>query len=343
MPVLRDSGDLGTPFGISVIALGAVGEFGPLLAISLFLSGRSPLVAAIVLAAVRASIAGIAIWFAAQRRRQAACIASITATLHTSGQFAVRLVIFVLLALVALSIVLDLDMLLGAFTAGVIFRLLLAGAPEARRRDRRVEARSRRLRIPRARLLHQHRRHLRPRRAGRRRAHARAAADRSSCCCSSCAASHRCSPHRPARAGATSVATALFGATGLPIIVAVTAIGVDRGRPRRPARRRRSSARACCRCCCSRSSRSPSGAPAVDRVGARDGRRRHARRGLSTRRRSAADQQAMAMLSDARSTSPPVAQRTEQVVSTHLVGSSNLSGGTSSVPIGPAVRVGAPR
>ena len=129
LPVLRDSGDLGTPFGISVIALGAVGEFGPLLAISLFLSGRSPLVAAIVLL-LFALIAGIAIWFAArgvgERMHRA-----ITATLHTSGQFAVRLVLFVLLALVALSIVLDLDMLLGAFTAGVIFRLLMAGAPKA--------------------------------------------------------------------------------------------------------------------------------------------------------------------------------------------------------------------
>ncbi|GAA1773625.1 cation:proton antiporter [Agromyces lapidis] len=128
MPVLRDSGDLTTPFGISVLALGAVGEFGPLLAISLFLSGRSPLVAAIVLLGF-AVVAGIAIWLAAKgvgKRMHRV----ITATLHTSGQFAVRLVIFVLLALVALSIVLDLDMLLGAFTAGVLYRLLLVGAPK---------------------------------------------------------------------------------------------------------------------------------------------------------------------------------------------------------------------
>jgi Kef-type K+ transport system membrane component KefB len=36
----------------------------------------------------------------------------------------------VLVALVALSVVFDLDMLLGAFTAGVLYRLLLSGAPE---------------------------------------------------------------------------------------------------------------------------------------------------------------------------------------------------------------------
>jgi Kef-type K+ transport system membrane component KefB len=128
MPVLRDSGDLRTPFGVAVIALGAVGEFGPLLAISLFLSGRSPLVAALVLLAF-ALVAGAAIWFAARgagRRLHRI----ITATLHTSGQFGVRLVVLVLVALVALSVVLDLDVLLGAFTAGILYRLLLSGAPE---------------------------------------------------------------------------------------------------------------------------------------------------------------------------------------------------------------------
>ena len=127
MPVLRDSGDLKTPFGVAVIALGAIGEFGPLLAISIFLGGRSPLIGALVLAGF-ALVAAAAIWMAARGvgRRMHRII---TATLHTSGQFAVRLVVLVLVALVALSVILDLDMLLGAFTAGVLYRLLLSGAP----------------------------------------------------------------------------------------------------------------------------------------------------------------------------------------------------------------------
>lgn len=128
MPVLRDSGDLRTPFGVAVIALGAVGEFAPLLAISLFLSGRAPLTAALVLVAF-AVIAGAAIWLAARgagRRLHRI----INTTLHTSGQFGVRLVVVVLVALIALSVELDLDMLLGAFTAGVLYHLILSGAPE---------------------------------------------------------------------------------------------------------------------------------------------------------------------------------------------------------------------
>ncbi|GGR24143.1 cation:proton antiporter [Agromyces mediolanus] len=128
MPVLRDAGELRTPFGIGVLAIGAVGEFGPLIAISLFLSGRAPGVATLVLLAF-AVITGLAIWAAASgagRRLHRV----ITATLRTSGQFAVRLVLLILAALVALSTVLDLDMLLGAFAAGVLYRLLLNGAPE---------------------------------------------------------------------------------------------------------------------------------------------------------------------------------------------------------------------
>ena len=128
MPVLRDAGELRSPFGIAILAIGAVGEFGPLLAISLFLSGRSPVQATLVLVGF-AIVAGAAIWFAA-RGAGRGLHPFVTSTLHTSGQFAVRLVMFVLLALVALSIVLGLDMLLGAFAAGVIYRLLLSGAPE---------------------------------------------------------------------------------------------------------------------------------------------------------------------------------------------------------------------
>lgn len=129
MPVLRDAGELRTPFGRAVTAVGAVGEFGPLLAISLFLSGRRPLAAALVLIGF-AVVAGAAIWFAS-RGAHAGFHRLVRATLHTSGQFAVRFVVLVIAALVGLSLALGLDMLLGAFAAGVVCRILLSGADEA--------------------------------------------------------------------------------------------------------------------------------------------------------------------------------------------------------------------
>ncbi|GAA5212608.1 cation:proton antiporter [Microbacterium kyungheense] len=131
LPILRDAGELRSPFGQAVAAVGAVGEFGPLIAISVFLGGRQPGLSTIVLA-VFAVVAGLAIWLA-YRLPQGAMHEFVSSTLHTSGQFAVRVVFLILCALVVLSIVLDLDMLLGAFTAGIIWRLIMRDASEADR------------------------------------------------------------------------------------------------------------------------------------------------------------------------------------------------------------------
>lgn len=140
LPMLRDEGELKTPFGKSISAIGAVGEFGPLIAISLFLGGRDPGLATIVLL-LFVLVAGLTIWWAF-RVPQGALHRLVNASLHTSGQFAVRFVAFALAVLVSLSIVLDLDMLLGAFTAGVVWRLIMRDAKEADRRavESKVEA-----------------------------------------------------------------------------------------------------------------------------------------------------------------------------------------------------------
>ncbi len=131
LPVLRDAGDLHTPFGRSIGALGAVGEFFPLIAISIFLGGRDPGVATLVLAAF-ALVAGLAIVWAF-RAPQGALHRFVNATLHTSSQFAIRVVFLILGALVVVSIALDLDMLLGAFTAGIVWRLIMRDASPADR------------------------------------------------------------------------------------------------------------------------------------------------------------------------------------------------------------------
>jgi len=129
LPILRDAGELRTPFGHSVSALGAVGEFGPLIAISIFLGGRDPGSATIVLA-LFALIAAGAMWYAF-RVPQGKLHAFVNSTLHTSGQFAVRAVLLIVAALVTLSLILDIDMLLGAFAAGVVWRLVMRDADAA--------------------------------------------------------------------------------------------------------------------------------------------------------------------------------------------------------------------
>ncbi|MFF1795605.1 cation:proton antiporter, partial [Kitasatospora sp. NPDC058263] len=126
---LRDSGELPTPFGSLVMATGAVGEFGPIIAVAILLSGNSPARTAVILA-VFAVITTAAVGFA-RRPRPDWVARLIRRTLRTSGQFAIRTVILVLTAMVSAVVWLDLDMLLGAFTAGIISHLLLTDVPEA--------------------------------------------------------------------------------------------------------------------------------------------------------------------------------------------------------------------
>ena len=122
-PILRDAGLNRGPLGGAVSAAGAIGEFAPLVAISVFLSGKQP-IAGVLTLLVFLGVALLAFRIAARRQRQW-LQRMVTATLHTSGQFAVRFVICILAALVALALALGIDFLLGAFTAGLLARVVL--------------------------------------------------------------------------------------------------------------------------------------------------------------------------------------------------------------------------
>lgn len=124
--ILRDSGDLRGRFGTVVMAFGAVGEFGPVIAMALLLSGRGPGESAVLLVAFAAVTAAAVFW--ALRPRPPWFSRVIAATLHSSGQFAVRFVMLLLTAMLALAYVFGLDSLLGAFAAGMLTRLVLQGA-----------------------------------------------------------------------------------------------------------------------------------------------------------------------------------------------------------------------
>ncbi|MFT4135869.1 cation:proton antiporter [Microbacterium sp.] len=129
MPALRDSGIARTPLGATIGAAGAIGEFLPLVAVSVLLSGRQPVVGVIVLC-LFVAIAASAFWIASRGPHQW-LRRMVSATLHTSGQFGVRFVVLLVAALVCLALALGVDFLLGAFTAGMLARVVLQdGDPE---------------------------------------------------------------------------------------------------------------------------------------------------------------------------------------------------------------------
>jgi Kef-type K+ transport system membrane component KefB len=123
LPIVRDAGELQTRFGTLLLAAGGIGEFGPILLMTVFLSTGEPLhEAAILLAFVAlALLAGTFAIRSAGRRWDV-----LERTLHSSSQLAVRLVVLLVIALVALAYKFGLDLLLGGFMAGLIFRQAVA-------------------------------------------------------------------------------------------------------------------------------------------------------------------------------------------------------------------------
>jgi len=127
LPILRDAGLSGTPLGTAVSAIGAVGEFGPLIAISVFLGARSIELNSLILAGFIIVTAVLIV--VALRVPQGRLHRLVRETLHTTSQFAVRVILLIIAALVVLSALLGLDILLGAFAAGVLWQIMLRHAP----------------------------------------------------------------------------------------------------------------------------------------------------------------------------------------------------------------------
>jgi Kef-type K+ transport system membrane component KefB len=125
LPVLRDDGVLKTSFGPTVLSVGAIGEFGPILAVALLLTGRDARIT-ILLLVLFVVVAVVAALLAIQVHPPR-LVALLRRHLHSSAQLPVRISVALVVLLVYLAIKLSLDVLLGAFAAGVVVRLFIRG------------------------------------------------------------------------------------------------------------------------------------------------------------------------------------------------------------------------
>jgi len=122
IPILSDSGELHRRFGRFILAAGAVGEFGPLLVITLILSAQSTVHNALILLTFIAVAVAVAL---ATARSTRWTVPLFERTLESSSQLAVRWILVLVFALVVLAYHLGLDLLLGGFAAGAIARYAL--------------------------------------------------------------------------------------------------------------------------------------------------------------------------------------------------------------------------
>ena len=120
LPVIRDRGLLHSPFGTYFMGAGALGEFGPIIAIALLLSSNS-LPFTIATLVVFALVAFV-IWRSPGRVMTARVSVIVERGHQTSSQTAVRWTVVLLLFLLGLAAEFGLDAVLGAFVAGVLLR-----------------------------------------------------------------------------------------------------------------------------------------------------------------------------------------------------------------------------
>jgi len=120
LPILRDHNLLAGRFGRYILAAGAVGELLPIIGIAIFLGANSQFVGILSLASV--GVLAIILTFAPRLARGSRIERVFKEGEHSTSQTTLRCSIVLLLFLLAVAAQFGLDVVLGAFLAGMVLR-----------------------------------------------------------------------------------------------------------------------------------------------------------------------------------------------------------------------------
>jgi Kef-type K+ transport system membrane component KefB len=120
LPILRDNDMLGGRFGRYLLAAGAVGELFPIIAIALFLGASNKFVALVSLVAV--GVLAVILSFAPRLIRGNRLERILREGEGATSQTTVRFTVVLLLLLLVIASEFGLDVVLGAFLAGIVLR-----------------------------------------------------------------------------------------------------------------------------------------------------------------------------------------------------------------------------
>ena len=121
VPVLKDAGESASPFGQLVIAASSIADFGAIVLLSLLFSRDSSGIGAQLILIGGFAAAIVAVGFVIARTGRTMVLSGVLVRLQdTTAQIRVRLAWLLLVALVALAAKLGLEVILGAFAAGVL-------------------------------------------------------------------------------------------------------------------------------------------------------------------------------------------------------------------------------
>ena len=124
IPVLKDAGEISSPFGQLVIAAGTIADFGAVILLSVFFSGEGGVGSTILLIGALVLLA-IVLFVAVQTAERSSLIrADLLRLQDTTAQIRVRGAIVLLIGFAAIAEELGLETILGAFMAGAMLSLL---------------------------------------------------------------------------------------------------------------------------------------------------------------------------------------------------------------------------
>jgi Kef-type K+ transport system membrane component KefB len=124
IPVLKDAGEIATPFGQLVVAAGSIADFGAIILLSLLFSGEGGTGSTILLLCLLFALAIVVYFTVRGAERSKAVMRDLTRLQDTTAQIRVRAAWVLLIAFAAVAEAFGLEAILGAFAAGAILTLV---------------------------------------------------------------------------------------------------------------------------------------------------------------------------------------------------------------------------
>jgi Kef-type K+ transport system membrane component KefB len=123
VPVLKDSGEVGSPFGQLIIAAASIADFGAIILLSLFFSGEGGTGSTLLLLGSLFALAAVVLVAVRGVERSMRLRDGLVRLQDTSAQIRVRAALVLLVGFAAIADALGLEAILGAFIAGAIVSL----------------------------------------------------------------------------------------------------------------------------------------------------------------------------------------------------------------------------
>jgi Kef-type K+ transport system membrane component KefB len=124
VPVLKDSGEIGSPFGQLIIAAATIADFGAIILLSLFFSGEGGAGSTALLLGSLFALGAVVLAVVRGAERSMRIRADLLRLQDTTAQIRVRAALVLFVGFAAVAEALGLEVILGAFVAGAIVSLV---------------------------------------------------------------------------------------------------------------------------------------------------------------------------------------------------------------------------